>query len=151
MAYIADALGLRAGSIIKLESPLSSTGKPTYPHFFVVVWIPVMAKPGDAIRLVGVSSGIPPDSVDPARHVAMKWLGRRGGDPETGFTRPCHTCVDFSQRITVYAGTTYPAEVAAEHLGRFVRAEKFQTIVATLNAWIRRERQSTDGPMPPMR
>jgi len=139
VAYIANASRLRAGSIIKLESPLSSTGKPTYPHFFVVVWIPVLPKPGDSIRLVGVSSSIPPYSIDPARHVAMKWLGRRGGDPETGFTRPCHACVDFTQKLTVYEGKTYQAEVAAEYLGRFVRAEKLQTIVATLNAQVRRE------------
>ena len=69
----------------------------------------------------------------------MKWLGRRGGDPETGFDRPCYACVDFTQKIQVFAGSRFAVEVAAVHEGRFVRAEKLQTIVAILNDWLRRK------------
>ena len=135
MEYIADATGLAAGSIVKLEKPLNSTGNPTHPHFFIVVLIPDNVKPGDFIRLVGVSSSIPPASVDPARHIAMKWMGRAGGNPETGFSRPCHACVDFPQRIEVYQGIRFSKEVAAHHQGHFIRADKLQTIIATINAW----------------
>jgi hypothetical protein len=140
LPYSADATRLSPGSIVKIEQPLSSSGKPTYPHFFIVLDIPDQPKPGDVIRLVGISSRIAPDDVDPARHVVMKWLARKGGDPDTGFDKPCHACADFPHRLIVVAGNHFAAEVAAEHRGKFVRADKLQAVVATVNAWNRRSR-----------
>jgi hypothetical protein len=137
--YIADATQLEAGSIIGIERPLSSAGKPTYPHLFVVLTIPDPLIIGVGIPLVGISSRINPKSADPARHVAMKWLARKGGDPETGLDRPCYACVDFMHGLHVYSGTTFDLEVAAAHAGKFVRQDKLQTIVAAANAWARRK------------
>ena len=139
MAYIADARRLQAGSIVKVEKPLSSSGKPTYPHFFIVLSIPDNLLPGELIPLVGISSRIDSKSTDPAKHVAMKWLNRKGGDPETGFDLPCHACMDFTHVLEIYEGTHFPTEVAADHSGKFIRAEKLQTVVATMNAWARRK------------
>ena len=97
---------------------------------------------GAIIPLAGVSSRINPDSTDPAKHVAMKWLNRRTGDPETGFTSPCYVCVDFTHVLHVYKGQHFPLEVAAEHSRKFIRADKLQAVVATMNAWMRRRRAS---------
>lgn len=72
MAYIADATQLEPGSIVKVEKPLSSAAKPTYPHFFVVLSVPDPLSVGDLISLAGISSRIDPKSADPAKHVAMK-------------------------------------------------------------------------------
>ena len=139
MPYIADATRLTPGTIVKIEHPLSSSGKPTYPHFFIVLSVPDQPKPGDVIWLIGVSSRIAPNHADPARHVAMKWLARKGGDPETGFDKPCHARADFLHRLTVTAGSRFPVEVEAEHRGKFIRADKLQAVVATVNAWNRRK------------
>jgi hypothetical protein len=65
----------------------------------------------------------------------MKWLNRRGGDPETGFDKPCHACADFMNVLEVYRGSSFELEVQAEHRDKFIRAEKLQTVVATVNAW----------------
>ena len=124
MAYSADAIRLEAGSIVKIEKPVGSTGTPAKPHFFVVVEIPDSIQTGTFIRLVGVSSTVPRDSVDPAKHVAMKWLAT--GDPETGFTKPCFTCADFIHRLPVFDGGNFPLEVAAEFKGKYVRAKNFK-------------------------
>ena len=139
MAYIADARRLQPGSIVKVEKPLSSSGKPTYPHFFIVLSVPNEINPGMLIPLVGISSRIDSNSAAPAKHVVMKWLGRRGGDPETGFISLCHACMDFTHILEVYAGSQFPVEVAAEHSGKFIRADKLQTVVATMNKWVHRK------------
>jgi hypothetical protein len=139
VSYIADATRLTPGSIVKIERPVSSSGKPTYPHFFIVVFVPDQPKPGDVIRLVGVSSRIGSSDVDPAKHVAMKWLARKGGDPETGFDKPCHACADFLCRLIVTSGSSFPIEVEAEYRGKYIRADKLQAVVATVNAWNRRK------------
>jgi hypothetical protein len=118
-----------------VEKPLSSTGRATHPHYFVVLGVPDRLRPGDLIPLLGITSRIL--NADPRRHVLMKWLGRRGGDPDTGFDRPCYACVDFMHVLEVQNGTTFPLEVAALYEGRFISAEKLQTIVALKNAWAR--------------
>ena len=94
---------------------------------------------GDVIPLVGISSRIDPKSADPAKHVAMRWLNRPGGHPETGFSKPCCVCMDFTHLLEVYAGEDRKLEVSAEFRGKNVAADKFQTIVATMNAWTRRK------------
>ena len=137
-SYVADATHLEPGSIVRVEQPLSSSGKLTYPHFFIVLLIPEHVKAGDMIPCVGISSRVDPKSADPAKHVAMKWLNRRGGDPETGFTTPCFACMDFTHVLVVRAGSRYALEVAAEDSGRFIRADKLHTVVATMNAWTRK-------------
>jgi len=145
LPYIADASSLEAGSIVKIEKPFSSSGKPTYPHFFIV---PAVAEPleyGQSILLVGISSRIDPGEADPAKHVAMKWLNRRGGDPETGFVSPCYACMDFTHELEVYRGRVFELEVAADFRGRFIRAEKLRTVVSTLNAWVQRNRTRDGG------
>jgi hypothetical protein len=134
--YRADATSLEAGSIVKVERPLSSTGRSTHPHYFVMLFVPDTLRVGDLIPLVGISSSIP--IPDPRRHVMMKWLRRRGGDPDTGFDRPCHACVDFMHVLEVRQGEEFALEVVAAFEGRFVSAEKLQTIVALKNAWARR-------------
>ena len=123
-----------------VEKPLGSSGKPTYPHHFIVLSVPDPVKPGELIPLVGISSRIDPKSKDPAKHVAMKWLNRKGGDPETGFAKLCYACMDFTHVLEVYRGNSFSAEVAAEHTGHFIRADKLQAVVVTMNAWLRRER-----------
>jgi hypothetical protein len=140
VAYIADAARLRSGSIVKVEKPLSSSGRPTYPHFFIVLTVPESIKPGDEILLVGISSRIDPRSADPAKHIAMKWNARKGGDPETGFSRPSYASVDFTYVLQVYRGETFQLEVEAEFTNKFIRADKLQTVAAAMNAWSRRPR-----------
>ena len=142
MSYCADATQLEAGSIVKIEKPANSSGKPTYPHFFIVLAVPESLKIGDLIPLVGISSRIDSTSSDPAKHVAMKWLGRRGGDPATGLQTPCYACVDFTHVLSVYSGSEFPLEVTAEHRGKYIRADKLQALVATMNAWTRRRTQA---------
>ena len=139
MAHVADAIELAPGSIVKVEKPLSSAGTLTYPHFFIVLSVPDRLSPGDVIPLVGISSRIDPQSADPQKHVLMKWLNRRGGDPETGFSTRCYACMDFTHLLEVYAGDTFPLEVAAEHKSKFIRADKLQRVVGTMNAWTRRK------------
>ena len=146
MAYIADASLLRPGSIVRVEHPLSSSGRPTYPHDFIVVLIPRPLQVGSRIPLVGVSKIIDPSTADPAKHVEMKWLNRRGGDPDTGFTIRCHACMDFKHVLDVYRGTQYPLEVKAEFNRRFIRADRLQTVVATLNGWTRKVQSERERP-----
>ena len=141
VTHKADASRLEAGSIVRIENPVSSSGRATHGHYFIIVFIPASIRPGSLILLVGVSSSVPRTSLDPARHVAMKWLARPGGDPETGFSRLCHACVDFTHVLEVYAGEQFTLEVAAEHRGHFVRADKLQTIAAAYNAWMRKTGQ----------
>jgi len=127
---------LEPGAIVRVEKPLSSTGRVTHPHYFVVLFTPDTLRVGDLIPLVGVSSTV--TAADPRRHVIMKWLRRRGGDPDTGFDRPCYACVDFMHVLEVRQGRECALEVAAAFEGRFVSAEKLQTIVALKNAYTRR-------------
>jgi hypothetical protein len=136
VAYQADATGLAPGSILLVEKPSSSSNRPTYPHYFIVLAIPEKLEPGARIPLVGISSRIA--TMDPALHVEMKWLDRRGGDPETGFSKRCHACVDFTHVLEVYKGTTFDLEIAAKDEGRYIRADRLQTVVALTNAWSRR-------------
>jgi hypothetical protein len=138
LAYFADATRLESGSIIKIEKPISSSGKPTYPHFFVVLSVPDTIIPGNVIPLVGISSRVASKSANPKRHISMKWLNRSGGDPETGLDKPCYACVEFSYLLEVYRGSKFSLEVAAEHTGKFIRAEKLQTLAAAVNAWTER-------------
>ncbi len=49
MSYRADAIQLEAGSIVKVAKPANSSGKPTYPHFFIVLAVPAPLKIGDLI------------------------------------------------------------------------------------------------------
>ena len=140
MGYIADATRLEPGSILRVEKPYSSSGKPTYPHFFVVLSVPESISVGTIIPLVGISSRIDRDQANPSMQVPMKWLNRKGGDPETGFEKPCYACVDFTHILDVYRGNVFRLEVAAEDRGKFVRSDKLQAVVATFNAWVRRDR-----------
>lgn len=137
MPYAADASRLRPGSIVKVESPTSSSGKVTYPHFFVVLYVPEPVRVGARIPLVGISSRIGAESADPSLHVAMKWSNRKGGDPETGLSKPSFACVDFAHFLTIKAGEEFDFEVDAEYRSKFVKADKMQTIIALANAWAR--------------
>jgi hypothetical protein len=47
---------LEVGSIVRIEKPTNSSGKPTSPHFFIVLTVPEPLKFGDLIPLVGISS-----------------------------------------------------------------------------------------------
>jgi hypothetical protein len=135
--YRCDAAKLEPGSIVKVEKPLSSTGRTTHPHYFVVLQTPEMPKAGDLIPLLGISSTL--TATDPQRHVAMKWLRRRGGDPDTGFDRPSFACVDFMHVLEVRKGTDFPLEVTASFQGKFISVEKLQAVIALKNAWSRRK------------
>ena len=138
MAYLVGAQRITPGAIVKIERPLSSSGKPTTPHFFVVLTGPEQPNEGDFFFLMGVSSRIDPKSADPARHVSMKWLNRKGGDPETGFTKPCFACADFTHVLPVRSGKTYKVEVEAEYAGKYISPDKLQALVAVMNAYNRR-------------
>ena len=137
--FIADAQLLKAGSIIQIENPLGTTGRATHAHFFVVVSRPAILQVGDTIFTVGVSSTILRDSFDHRFHIPMKWLARKGGDPETGFDRPCYAIFDFIHILTVVKGSAFPPQVAAQHAGRFVRSDKAAAIAAAFAA---RKRQN---------
>jgi hypothetical protein len=100
--------------------------------------VPEQVRAGDQLPLVAVSSRIESRSADPAKHVAMKWLDRKGGDPETGFNRSCYAFMDFTHVLDVYKGHVFPVEVAAEFKNKFIRADKLQTVVAAMNAYARR-------------
>jgi hypothetical protein len=142
VGFFADASKLEEGFIVRVEKPRSSIGTAAHPHFFIVTRIPLVVRPGDLIQLVGVSSTIPPHALDPSRHIAMRWLAQRGGDPETGFTRRCYACVDFPHVLEVYQGKKFALEVEAEFQRKFVRADKLQTIVAAVNALALKKRLS---------
>ena len=45
---------------------------------------------------------------------------------------------EFTHVLQVYAGEQFALEVSAEFRGRFVRADKLQTIAAAYNAWMRK-------------
>lgn len=100
--------------------------------------MPRPLRPGHTIPLVGIISRVSANLVNPAKHVAMKWLNRKGGDPETGFDKPCYASVDFTHILTARAGDLHPIEVDAEHSEKFIRSDKLQTVVAMVNAWNRR-------------
>ena len=134
MANRADASLLRPGSIVRVENPTSSSGRPTYAHYFVVLSVPEPLQVGSLIPLVGVSKIISPSAADPAKHVQMKWLNRKGGDPQTGFSTRCYACADFTHLLEVHAGTQFPLEVEATYEGRFITGDRLQTLVAVTNA-----------------
>ena len=69
----------------------------------------------------------------------MKWQNRPNGDPETGLKVPCHACVDFTHVLRVRKGEQFALEVEAEFEGKFIRAEKLQTLAGLVNAWARRK------------
>jgi hypothetical protein len=142
LSYFADATQLQPGSIVRVEMSLSSSGKPTYPHFFIVLDVPDLVQSGSIIPLIGISSRIESKSADPAKHVSMKWLNRKGGDPETGFDKPCHACMDFTHILTIYKGNIFHLEVAAEYQWKFIKADKLRTVVATMNNWNKRRTNS---------
>ena len=50
MAFGCDATVLVAGDIVRIESPLSSSGRQTYAHDFIVLFVPDDLKVGDRIR-----------------------------------------------------------------------------------------------------
>jgi hypothetical protein len=129
---------LQVGALVWVEAPRNSAGGTTYPHFFVVLTLPDWPRVGDLIPLVGITSRVSSENLDPAKHVTMKWLNRRGGDPETGFTKPCVADVTFTHVLEVEAGAAGTLEVDAEFAGKFIRADKLHTIVALVNARARR-------------
>ena len=57
MAYITDAKLLLAGSLVKIERPRSSSGKPTHPHFFIVLSMPDPISVGSFVHADMVVSG----------------------------------------------------------------------------------------------
>ena len=75
----------------------------------------------------------------------MKWLNRKGGDPETGFTTRCYACIDFKHALEVHQGNEFPLEVEADFNSRFIRADRMQTLIATLNAWTRKVQLERKG------
>ena len=142
MGYVADASKLKPGSVVKVEKPQSSTGTATHPHFFIVLHMPERPQTGDCLLLVGVSSTIASDVLDPARHIAMKWHAGRSGDSETGFFKPCYACVEFTHVLEVREGEEFALEVNAEFQKKFIRAEKLRTLVAAVNAWASKNRRA---------
>ena len=68
----------------------------------------------------------------------MKWLNRKGGDPETGFNTRCYACADFTHVLEVESGTQVPLEVEATYEGRFITSDRLQTLVAVVNALARK-------------
>src|SRR5436309_120153 len=100
----------------------------THAHFFIVLLKPIYLKAGSKILLVGVSSSIAPDAVDPALHLKMKWLNRTGGDPDTGFDKLCYACVQFQQTLEVFESDDFPLAMRAEYRGKKISHEHFQTL-----------------------
>ena len=135
MPYACDATLIAPGDVVRVEKPAKSSGGTTYPHDFVVLFVPEAIKVGDEVPCLGVTSRI---AYDPERHVEMRWAGRRGGHPDTGFSKPCRTDVTFRHVLVVQQGPTFPLELAAEFNGRFVREDHYQAVVALLNAYNRK-------------
>jgi hypothetical protein len=144
VANRSNASLLRPGSIVKIENPISSSGRPTYAHYFIVLSIPEPLEVGSIIPLVGVSKIIDPAAADPAKHVQMKWLNRKGGDPQTGFNTRCYACADFTHFLEVQKGTSFPFEVQAAYEGRFIQGDRLQTVVAMMNALARKSQLQGD-------
>jgi hypothetical protein len=140
MPFECDAEGLRVGAIVLIESPLSSAGTPTYPHYFVVVHVPQRLVAGSRIGCVGVSSRISDAAFDPELHVPMRWMDRKNGHPETGFSKPCHAVIAYPQALEVTEGEDGSLVVAAKHDRKFVRADHLQAIMS-LSAARHRKRQ----------
>lgn len=131
------------GDIVRIERPLKSSGEPTYAHDFVVLFVPEALNVGDEIPCLGVTSRI---ACDPERHVEMRWASRRGGHPDTGFSKPCRTDVTFRHLLVVRAGPTFPLQVEAEFSRRFIRRDHFHAVVALLNAYNRKQLLSRTKP-----
>ena len=138
MAFACDATKLRPGSIVLVEHPVGPSGRPTYPHFFIVMQLPESLNVGDQIPCLGVTSRISAAAFDPELHLPMRWLNRKGGDPTTGFTKPCAASVVFRHTLMVKSGDAYPIEVEARHEGKFIKSDHFQSLVAMLNAYNRK-------------
>lgn len=51
----------------------------------------------------------------------------------------CYACADFTHLLEVQRGKVFPLEVAVDYRGKFIRADKLQTLVAVVNAWVRRK------------
>ena len=152
MAFAADAARLRPGDIVLVEKPLGSSGHATSPHFFIVMHVPDPLRVGDRIPCLGITSRTADDAFDPERHVRMRWLSRRGGDPTTGLSKPSVASVTFRHVLLVEAGEVFALEAAAEHRGKFIRADHFQTLTAVANAYNRKLQQqqppARDGSRP---
>lgn len=151
MAFACDASKLRPGDVVLVEKPAGSSGQTTYPHFFIVLSVPEPLKVGDAIPCVGITSRVSSESFDPERHVRMRWLGRKGGDPATGLDRPSVADITFRHILSVKAGTAQPLEAEAEHRGKYIKADHFQALVAAINAYNRKlllQRKQEQGPKP---
>jgi hypothetical protein len=129
---------VRAGDIVLIEKPQAPSGRTTYPHFFIKVHVPDSLKAGDHISCLGITSRTPTEAFDPEQHVQMRWLGRKGGDPSTGLSKPSIAKVTFQHTLIVKRGAANRLEVDAEHRGKYVRADHFQTLTAVLNSYNRK-------------
>ena len=145
MAFECDASALRPGSIVLIEKPLSSSGRPTYPHYFVVMHVPEPLNVGDRVPCLGITSRVPDEAFDPEQHVSMRWLNRKSGDPATGLSKPSVATVNFRHTLTVKAGRVHRLEVDARHEGKYIKADHFHALTALANAYNRKlmlERES---------
>jgi len=142
-----DARTLVPGDLVLIQTPDDPTGKPTYPHFFVVMFVPEPVKLGDHIPCLGVTSRMSDEQFDPEQRLRLPWLNRKGGHPSTGLDKPSVAKVTFRHTLTVEAGQDFPLEVAAQHRGKFIPFRDFQSLTAIANAYNRKLMLSR-GPQP---
>jgi hypothetical protein len=100
--YRADASLLVPGSIVRLRNPLSSSGKPTGPHWFVILDAPaVLAAHAPELTGIGCTSTFRDDWFDARRHLRIPHAAKPNGHSMTGFTVPTLACVDWTHPIPV--------------------------------------------------
>lgn len=102
MYYRADASLLVPGSNVRLRNPLSSSGKPTGPHWFVILDAPaVLAAHAPELTGIGCTSTFRDDWFDARRHLRIPHAAKPNGHSMTGFTVPTLACVDWTHPIPV--------------------------------------------------
>lgn len=100
------------GSIVNVANPLSSSGKVTGPHWFIIIQNP---RRGDGSVLgIGCTSSFYSDSLNPKVHLAIPYAPH--GHPATGFRKPTVACADWAYPIRLTEdGIDFDWEIAADN------------------------------------
>lgn len=130
------------------KPPDSSGRKRTHDHWFVIVGPPSEYRKGGKLEAIAVSSSISPEQMDPRVHFQMPFR-ERAGHPDTGFTKPCYACVNWTVEVPVLESDEIGVEleIDARDEGRFPSAPFFRELIARRDAYRARQR----GPNKPSR
>jgi hypothetical protein len=101
-AWRADLSLCPPGSIVLLRNPPDSTGKKaTHDHWVILIGPQSEYRSNGRLLAIAVSSSILPGDVDPRFHIQMPFREQRGGHPDTGFTKPCYACINWTVQVPV--------------------------------------------------